>query len=442
MFKKIFKLKKNNKNIILKPLSINKVNRNYFKWFKDKEVNRFIKFKPKNIEELRKNVNKILSDKNIFFYSIEVNKSHIGNIKVDNIDFVNKQATLGILIGDNKFRNQGIGYIAINSMLNFFSEKNITHIYLGCDNKNYAALNLYLKCGFKIIKKNKNNLILLYNFFSNKFILGAVQFNSIYGITNFKKKKISRKEEIKILKFAFKNGIDEIDTSEDYNFNISKNREYLNEILINSKVSTDTKDNTYLKLKKKFLNYKKKKLNINIIFIHDGDRLFSVKGKKLLSVLKKLKKNEIIKKIGISIYDYEVLKKLKKQNCIDVIQLPFNLIDNRFCIFKKKIIDLKIKVQVRSIFLQGSMLTRVKSNKDLSKMYDHLKIFAKKHNQSIYEICLNHALSEKYIDKIVIGIRSLSQMKKLFDLKIQNKKYQFKLENSLKKKIINPSKWS
>ena len=442
MFKKIFKIKNKNKDIILRPVKLRDVNKNYLSWFKDKNIKKFINFNPENLDDLKKNTSNFLSKKNIFFYAILINKIHVGNIKIDNIDYASNKATLGILIGNKKFRNIGVGFAVIKFILKLFNEKKIYNIYLGCDKTNLQALKLYFNCGFKIIKKNKKNLLLVNKFVSNKIILGGAQFNSSYGITNFKKKTLSPTIVKKIIHYSIKNGVREIDIAEDYLFNPLKYQKLLKGVLINTKLSSNRIHLNYKDIEKKFLNYKKNNLKINLVFIHDGDNLLTVKGKKLLKILKKLKQKKLISGIGISIYNFNIIKKLSRLNRIEAIQLPYNLIDKRFNKFQKILIKLDIKVQARSIFLQGSMIKKVKSNKYLSEMYDKMKIYSLKINQSLHQMCLNHAISNSFIDKIVVGVRSLNEAKMLINVTPNKKKYKISFNRRLKKKVINPTIWS
>ena len=197
---------------------------------------------------------------------------------------------MGILIGNRNYRGIGLGYEIINFLKKKCAEKKIYTIYLGCNRQNTRALNLYLKLGFKIIQKLKNDYRLSFKYLPSKLILGLAQFNSNYGITNFRKKKITKKLEKKILYYASKNGISTVDTSENYQYDIFKNANLLKNFLINSKISTSKCNVNFLKIKNIFQKYKKNKLNLNTVFIHDGDNLFSHNGRKILKILKKLKK--------------------------------------------------------------------------------------------------------------------------------------------------------
>ena len=90
------------------------------------------------------------------------------------------------------------------------------------------------------------------------------------------------------------------------------------------------KDNS--NIEKIILNSQKKLKvkKINTLYVHDTKQLLQKKGKRIYSEMVKLKKKKLIRNIGISVYTtketYDILKKFK----IDVIQVPFNLLDNRF----------------------------------------------------------------------------------------------------------------
>jgi hypothetical protein len=81
-------------------------------------------------------------------------------------------------------------------------------------------------------------------------------------------------------------------------------------------------------------------------------------GKNYLLSLQELKRKKIIKKIGISVYDSQEIQKIWKFWKPDLIQVPFNPLDNRILdsgwvdILKK----FKVKIFVRSIFLQGLLI--------------------------------------------------------------------------------------
>jgi diamine N-acetyltransferase len=75
---------------------------------------------------------------------------HIGNIGLDQIDWKNRHAELGIAIGEKAYWNQGYGGDAIRTLLKLaFGEMNLHRVQLRVDADNARAIHCYEKAGFK-----------------------------------------------------------------------------------------------------------------------------------------------------------------------------------------------------------------------------------------------------------------------------------------------------
>ena len=169
----------------------------------------------------------------------------------------------------------------------------------------------------------------------NKISLGTANLNNNYGL-NRKKIQFSLKEIKKILKLSTKNKIKNIDTAIRYRgvekklgkFNLNKFKisSKLNPISLKCK-NIEKKIFTEIEHSIKKLNIK----NIEIIFLHDSNELIYGKRKfKIYDSLIKVKKKGLIKKIGVSVYSLVDLKKVLDNFKIDVVQVPYSLIDRRF----------------------------------------------------------------------------------------------------------------
>ena len=74
----------------------------------------------------------------------------IGHISLHNIDHLNRNAFLGIFIGDEEHRNKGYGTKAIRLILNYgFKTLNLHNIMLSVNANNYAGISCYKKAGFR-----------------------------------------------------------------------------------------------------------------------------------------------------------------------------------------------------------------------------------------------------------------------------------------------------
>ena len=74
----------------------------------------------------------------------------IGTVSLEKIDHQNRNAVLGIFIGDKNYRNNGYGTEAIKLILDYgFNYLNLNNIKLDLMEFNERALKCYKKCGFK-----------------------------------------------------------------------------------------------------------------------------------------------------------------------------------------------------------------------------------------------------------------------------------------------------
>ena len=80
----------------------------------------------------------------------------------------------------------------------------------------------------------------------------------------------------------------------------------------------------------------------------------------LLNILNFIKKKKLTSKIGISAYNPEEVYSVLNLSRLDVVQIPFNVFDNRLVSSKliQTLVRKKIEIQARSIFLQGALTSK------------------------------------------------------------------------------------
>jgi len=77
-------------------------------------------------------------------------KEYIGNISYGNVDWKNRHCEIAIMIGEEKYRNRGLGTEALVTLLDFiFNELNLHRVELKVYDFNERAIKCYEKCGFK-----------------------------------------------------------------------------------------------------------------------------------------------------------------------------------------------------------------------------------------------------------------------------------------------------
>ena len=284
----------------------------------------------------------------------------------------------------------------------------------------------------------------------SKIVVGGAQIANNYGIVG---KNLTKKETIKIFNFLIKeNKKVYVDTSPYYGGS-QKFIKYFPQ----KKISVISKIKNIPKDEKKISNYienftqklqKDVKKKVFCIFLHDEKDLGNLNRLRVIKkVFEKLNKKKIIKMFGYSIYNFQKYKKNILKIKPDILQFPYNLIDKR--VSKKDFIEIKknkIKIYVRSIFLQGLLLC---DSKNLPKNFIKFSVLWKNYEKYLnlnkinkLQAALSFVCNNKMIDKFIIGFKSMKEFKQILECKVSKKKINFETKNkSIQKFLINPRVW-
>jgi aryl-alcohol dehydrogenase-like predicted oxidoreductase len=283
-----------------------------------------------------------------------------------------------------------------------------------------------------------------------KLVIGSAQLGMNYGL--FNNKKINRREFKKIEKLVLKSKISFIDTATNYgdSENIIGNSK-LKKLHIITKIKLPSKKNIYIRnWVSKEISRSLIKLKINKIYgvlIHNYKDLLGKNGKNYLLSLQELKKKKIIRKIGISVYNPQEIKSIWKFWKPDLIQAPFNPLDNRILdsgwinILKK----FKVKIFVRSIFLQGLLINEKSSfviNKNSNILLKKFRNWCYKNNVSLLQACVHFIKQFKKIDYLVVGFDNYNQLKEIIDVFKKKQIIIPKKFSTNKINLIDPRKWN
>jgi aryl-alcohol dehydrogenase-like predicted oxidoreductase len=273
-----------------------------------------------------------------------------------------------------------------------------------------------------------------------------------YGINN-KLGKISLEESHQILLRAHIYGITTLDTAETYGnaHQVIGDFHRLNP-KVKFKVITKIPDNTVFDdVEQKIKKYCEELHvdNLEVLMFHSFDTYKNCNQD--LDVLELLKREGVIKHIGVSTYTNEQIEELLLDDRITVVQLPFNLLDNesiRGDLLKK----LKIKgkmVHTRSAFLQGLFFAESSKNKliyhELSDEIEVLKKIAASENTTIINLAQSYCVNQKNIDNVLIGVDSVKQLVDnlealdfVISTESKSKINAIKVKNT---DLLNPSLW-
>jgi len=284
---------------------------------------------------------------------------------------------------------------------------------------------------------------------NNKITIGGAQFGLNYGIGN-STSKLSRQDIRMIFDRALEVGVDSIDTAINYKKSeliIGENHKNNFKIITKlPRIPNNINDsnewvNSHIMASFKRLNVKK----IYAVLLHNPLDLLS--NKNLYNSLILLKKNNLVEKIGISIYSPLELEKLIGEFSLDLIQSPLNIIDRRLeeSGWLDKLFDLKIEVHTRSCFLQGLLL--MKKNKRPRYFNKWSTIFERWDDWLLdtkcnpISACLALPILSNKINRTIIGTDNIHQFneiiiacKNLHGINLPNL-------SSSDTSLVNPSLW-
>jgi spore coat polysaccharide biosynthesis protein SpsF len=284
----------------------------------------------------------------------------------------------------------------------------------------------------------------------DKIILGTVQLGLSYGI-NSSGKMLSSEEALAVLQEAKTAGINTLDTAEVYGNAINIIGLYHQEgkafeIISKFHIKEDSDFTEEFKKDLKRLNVSKAYALLFHSFQDYSNNTDQIK--KLL----KLKEENLLGKIGLSIYTNEEFEIGIEDKNIDLIQLPFNVLDNdnlRGELLEKAKRNNK-EIHVRSIFLQGLFykeIHKVPHKLEPLKPYlGKLQKIAEEFNISVSQLAFMYVLQHKNVDKVIFGVDNLPQLKSNIEL-IKNLP-QFDVVDRINKEIfvkekelLNPYNW-
>ncbi len=175
------------KRIFLSPLSKNLDLTSYASWLNDQETTLYMgsgRF-PVTIEGLQDYIDTYNKSKDGMLLGIFIKKSsrHIGNITINSIDWRNRHAEIGIIIGDKKSRGKGYATEAIMlAVEHAFNKLNLHKLCAGMIKGNKASRKAFKKCGFK------EEAVLREHFYLNREYLDCCRLGLLKA--EFKKQRI------------------------------------------------------------------------------------------------------------------------------------------------------------------------------------------------------------------------------------------------------------
>ncbi|NAR59720.1 aldo/keto reductase [Acinetobacter haemolyticus] len=305
---------------------------------------------------------------------------------------------------------------------------------------------------------------------AKKLVLGTAQLGLDYGITNTYGKPDQTTAE-KIVKTAIVNGAKFIDTARAYGDSenvlgailstgwtgrsnvITKLSPLIDETLIDISNSIEYSVDSSVYHSCKALRTE----SIDALLLHRASQM-TIFGGKIWSRLLFHRQQGLIRSLGVSVQSPEELENILSIQEVEVIQLPYNVLDWRWDSIISKVIEEKKKrnltIHIRSTLLQG-LLTSQNQDKwrkahveNAESIIDWLKINQKLIGaKSIAEFCLRFVNSLNWVDGIVVGVETIEQLLENINFICLPEICSSQLEVILKsrpileQKTLNPASW-
>ncbi len=259
----------------------------------------------------------------------------------------------------------------------------------------------------------------------NRLALGTVLFGLSYGIAN-QQGQVSRASAREMLHLASGRGIDLLDTAIAY----GESEACLGEAGVNAfrvvtKLPAVPEGCTDVaRWVREQLEASLQRLGARAVYgllLHRPVQLLEPGGAELYRALMALKDAGTVEKIGISIYSPDELAALMPRYRIDLVQAPFNLIDQRLKTsgWLARLKQNDIEVHTRSAFLQGLLL--MSQSAIPFKFSPWADIWSKWHQwlgsqaASPVQACLAYPLSCPEIDRVVVGADGVGHLSQIID---------------------------
>jgi len=287
----------------------------------------------------------------------------------------------------------------------------------------------------------------------SRLAIGTAQFGTSYGIAN-DNGQVPSAEVAGILSYALAQGVDSLDTAIGYGdseailgeigvgqFNVVTKLPPMPADVVDIKRWVgDRVSDCLARLKQETLYG---------LLLHRSHDLQDAAGSILANELSEVKRQGLVEKVGVSIYNPSELESVVKLLELDLIQAPLNLVDRRLATsgWLDRLKQLNVEVHTRSAFLQGLLLmSRERVPEKFERwagLWDSWADSLQARCASPLSACLAYPLSLPQVDRVVVGVDSLAQLEELVRaVKQPLIESDFDFMTMDDERLINPSRWS
>jgi aryl-alcohol dehydrogenase-like predicted oxidoreductase len=288
--------------------------------------------------------------------------------------------------------------------------------------------------------------------------LGTAQFGLDYGITN-QAGQVPQQEVRAILRAAEEAGINMLDTAHLY----GESEEAIGRCAGANSFSIVTKtpkfqgqaaDRAAAQLRTAFQASLDKlgRQHVRGLLFHDAGDLLGPLGPSLWEEMRRMKAADRVERIGVSVYEGAEIDAVLDRFAVDIVQLPWNPVDNRLETGRQleKLAAAGVEVHARSLFLQGLLLQPAEKIPDCfapirEAVVDLDRRFAAA-GLGRLEGILAAAFERREITRFVVGVTSAEELRAISLAALRAEGVDARLEipayRGLDACYLNPARWA
>lgn len=290
---------------------------------------------------------------------------------------------------------------------------------------------------------------------NSRLALGTVQFGLNYGIAN----SSGQPSEIlahSIMDFALDMGICDFDTARAYGASEQVLGTWIrkNEARIVSKHSGASEGISIAKSLHDSVCETIRNIGCSSLYGYLLHREEMLNDREWLEGISALKQTGLVQKVGISLYDPASALAAAEASSIDIIQIPYSVMDQRLdqCGFFDRAKVNSKEVWARSAFVQGLLFLEEQNVPEHLKGIVAFRNIAEKigerYGYSMQQLSILFSLGNSGIDRVLIGVDSLSQLQEYEGIEDKLDGYREcreELIHALRGKVdpylVSPHKW-
>ena len=261
---------------------------------------------------------------------------------------------------------------------------------------------------------------------AGRLVLGTVQFGVPYGISNVVG-QTPLEEARAIVQKAFEAGVRWLDTAPAYGTsetvlgNVA--RDPLWHVVTKTPTLPHALDPAHVvavvtqSLERSLVSLGR--TAVDALLVHRAEDLLGTSGEALWKALENLRHRGLVRSLGVSVYSPEELEAVGGRFPLEIVQVPCNVLDQRF-LANDLLGGLRrsgVQVHGRSAFLQGLLLldpaTLPVSFSPWQPLLQRWQDVLHDHHLTPLEACLGFALGVSELDGVVVGVNTASQMEEL-----------------------------